>query len=649
MKTLLSSLICLTLLIPATSIQAENIFIPNANEYYIVSSIQNNLVLDIKGGSNDDNTPAILWQMHGGSNQQWKFAPISERGYYNIISRKNDKCLDISHVNSESPVLVIKTKINTDSQKWKITAINANGIQIISKVNGYVIAIKNANDENGSEVIINRNTNLSSQKWRLKSIQSIEAFKEAQKLYKQAEVLYYKKKYNEALILYQKAVQLAPDYGEAIRDIGLIYEKFKNYNKALQFLLKAAMLMPDNPWVYSYIAINYSAINNTTKAIENYDKAINVIKKLNLKVPAWILINVSYQCLKKLIPIDYNRAIYYAKVIYDGDYEREHKNKALELIAEAYYLQKNLSNALYYAKLRGKDYHLTKALLPRTIICTISLNLNKLMKTCYSWVKPGIISINLPINTEYQSFISLVSTPRHKEIRKEGRVNYAVFDFSKGFPANLKMVITMKNQLIDMTPDSLSTFDRSDDEAGYFANLSNDYYDLNNPVLKNLVHEITKNHETLKDKVLAIYKWIGLNIKYGVNRTNKVSEILIKKIGSCTQFSALFIAMCRILKVPARIISGYIMRIDQSNGEGDSVSAHDVVEIYDNNKKRWFYVEPQAFIPFGLVTSWDNYSMIIYQTELMKNPQGLISITYLLVTETKHLREKQRISYKIIQ
>jgi len=253
------------------------------------------------------------------------------------------------------------------------------------------------------------------------------------------------------------------------------------------------------------------------------------------------------------------------------------------------------------------------------------------------------------MNTEYQSFISLESTPGYKEIKKDGRMNYAVFDFSKGFPANLKMVITMKNQLIDMTPDSIDAFDRSDDEAGYFANFSDNYYDLENPVLKNLVNEITKNHETLKDKVLAIYKWIGANIKYGVNKVNKVSELLIKKIGHCTQISALFVAMCRILKVPARIIGGYIMRIDKSNGEGDSVSAHDVVEVYDNIKKRWFYIEPQAFIPFGLVTSWDNYSMIVYHTELRKNPDGFISIIYLLMTETTLLREKQRISYKIIQ
>lgn len=619
----------LIMVIPVSSINAYNRLVFHADDYYHIFLHHTQFVLDIKGGNDADNTPVIIWHIHGGENQQWKIIPCSERGYYYIISRKNGKYLDIANENSENAVIVIKRNSQSDSQKWKIISSDNGNTQIVSKVNGYYIDIKGTENIQGLELILSRPSRLKSQKWSLVSLQAIGTFNEAEKLLKQGN-------HSQALLLYQKAVQLHIYFGEAYQGLGIVFEKLKKYHEALASLNKAAILLPDDPWIYCHLARNYYSTKNIHKVLENYDKAIAVFKRLNRKIPAWILLNASMYCYTELKPKDPLRAIRYAKEVIAGDYETNQKKGAYESMAFSFFEMNDLINALKYAKLRGNDFWMTRQLSPRKIVFHISIRFQELMRTTFRYLKPGLLKIHMPMDTPYQNFISLESMPRSLKIIKEGRENLALFDFSRGFPEKLNLKITLKNIVVNTSPERIYQVTSGNDEIRkfadrtYFKSFAGMQYDIDNPVLVNKVKEITRNDNTPKEKILSIIQWIKANIvhdsnipQYANNPVNfrRISEVLMARHGYCTQISALFIGMCRMLNIPARMIQGLHLTPDPHVTRG-KVGAHDCVEIYDSENKQWIYVEPQGYSRLG-INYWGH---IVFYSERLAPRENFIDI-----------------------
>jgi len=83
--------------------------------------------------------------------------------------------------------------------------------------------------------------------------------------------------------------------------------------------------------------------------------------------------------------------------------------------------------------------------------------------------------------------------------------------------------------------------------------------------LDELAHEVVTGRAAGYDQVEAIRAWIREHIeyKYGVsNGSTSASDTLRDKAGVCRDFSHIGISLCRALRIPARMVVGYLYRLD---------------------------------------------------------------------------------------
>lgn len=77
--------------------------------------------------------------------------------------------------------------------------------------------------------------------------------------------------------------------------------------------------------------------------------------------------------------------------------------------------------------------------------------------------------------------------------------------------------------------------------------------------------EITKGQEIGYNQVLAITEWVRKTIRFELNFSHLQSsaiEIHSRQSGVCRDLAHLAIAMCRSLSIPARIVVGYLYRLE---------------------------------------------------------------------------------------
>jgi len=72
----------------------------------------------------------------------------------------------------------------------------------------------------------------------------------------------------EALVYYQKAAQIYPEYKEVFNDIGVVYESLGNKKKALAMYKKALKIDSNYLPVYTNLALFYEAQGNIKKAAD---------------------------------------------------------------------------------------------------------------------------------------------------------------------------------------------------------------------------------------------------------------------------------------------------------------------------------------------------------------------------------------------
>ena len=94
------------------------------------------------------------------------------------------------------------------------------------------------------------------------------------RLASRADALYKKGQYEQAIALYDKAIQKDPQYETAYANKGLALGGLQRYPEALAALTKAIELDPKDAWSYSQRAYMYSQLGKYEEAVLDYDKAI---------------------------------------------------------------------------------------------------------------------------------------------------------------------------------------------------------------------------------------------------------------------------------------------------------------------------------------------------------------------------------------
>lgn len=133
---------------------------------------------------------------------------------------------------------------------------------------------------------------------------------------------------------------------------------------------------------------------------------------------------------------------------------------------------------------------------------------------------------------------------------------------------------------LENLPDSVKIYLRDDDK-----------YRINDPVIVNVVKNITESEKNPYWIARKLYNYVIDKIEYEMAGGWDIAPTILKRgTGSCSEYTFVYIALCRAAGIPARYVGSIAMR-------GDEVSIDNVyhrwVEIYLPNYG-WIPVDPSG-------------------------------------------------------
>ena len=90
-----------------------------------------------------------------------------------------------------------------------------------------------------------------------------------------AEVSFSQKFFNDAILLFEKAIESGQNEADIYEKTAFSYQKTKNYTKALENYKKAELFDQNKKWLFKKIGFALTKLNNYSEAIQYYQKAEN--------------------------------------------------------------------------------------------------------------------------------------------------------------------------------------------------------------------------------------------------------------------------------------------------------------------------------------------------------------------------------------
>jgi tetratricopeptide (TPR) repeat protein len=144
---------------------------------------------------------------------------------------------------------------------------------------GAIFMLNRLNSKNAIELYNQGNTLIQLQRYQ----EALATYEKAidikpdypQALYGQGKALFQLKKYQESLIAYDQAIQIQPNYLEAWTNRGFVLVRLKRYSEAIATVDKALQLKNDEPQVWQLKGDIFIKISQYNDAIKAYEQAIN--------------------------------------------------------------------------------------------------------------------------------------------------------------------------------------------------------------------------------------------------------------------------------------------------------------------------------------------------------------------------------------
>lgn len=133
------------------------------------------------------------------------------------------------------------------------------------------------------------------------------------------------------------------------------------------------------------------------------------------------------------------------------------------------------------------------------------------------------------------------------------------------------------------------------------------YIESRHPKIIAAAKEAVSDSQTDWQKVEAIYDWVRKNITYKTGELKGAARALHDREGDSDELTSLFIAMCRVHKIPARTVF---------------VLGHCYAEFYledDDGQGHWFACQPAGERSFGAI---DEQRPILQKGDNFKNPEN---------------------------
>lgn len=151
--------------------------IPNG-KYIIVSSLNNNMVLDVSNGSKDNCANIQLWTRNG-SGAQIFTATYNNGGWYTIVNAQSGKALDVANGEAKCGQNVQQYQTNgTNAQKWYLEDAGGSYFYIRSAL-GYYLDANGGVANNGTNIQIWTGNKSNAQKFKFEAFSSMDATQKA--------------------------------------------------------------------------------------------------------------------------------------------------------------------------------------------------------------------------------------------------------------------------------------------------------------------------------------------------------------------------------------------------------------------------------------------------------------------------------------
>jgi transglutaminase-like putative cysteine protease len=162
----------------------------------------------------------------------------------------------------------------------------------------------------------------------------------------------------------------------------------------------------------------------------------------------------------------------------------------------------------------------------------------------------------------YQEVLSMkVSPNKYQLVIDEFGNHYAEFDFS-GQPAGTTQTIQINYHV---SVNELS-YDLSDCQGDLPTDFTQPelHIESANPQIVELSNSLSKNGQTVCQKVFSFYNYIGDNLTYTPNGQNWGAQATFGPMGAdCTEYADLLAALSRAQRIPARYFEG-LLYLDQT-------------------------------------------------------------------------------------
>ena len=184
--------------------------------------------------------------------------------------------------------------------------------------------------------------------------------------------LFKSEKYNEAIKVFQKAIELDKQYPKTLFLLGVSFALNGNLKNAKNYLIKASLVDPKNYFVHYNLAKVYSDLNFEQKAIEHHIKTIEInsnnyeawlnyglsLKKINKKEDALKCFNKALKLNKKINGIYNNIGDIYSEIGNNEDALKNY-NKSLEFKNDVPTALTNIGSVFHNLKnfLKAIEYH----------------------------------------------------------------------------------------------------------------------------------------------------------------------------------------------------------------------------------------------------------------------------------------------------
>lgn len=201
-------------------------------------------------------------------------------------------------------------------------------------------------------------------------------------------------------------------------------------------------------------------------------------------------------------------------------------------------------------------------------------------------------------------------------------LDYHVFSFSLHYTVNSSLITDYDN-----TSDMYRKYTQPED-----------LIESTNPEIVSEAENLTRNVSDFHEKVLKIYEFVKSHIHYVIQPEERGALWALKnETGDCSEYSYLFVALCRAAGIPARVQAGFAFHsFSETLKDG-----HMWAEYYLGNYG-WVPVD----VTWGLLDAIDGHHFSSIQSVPEIIPYANYVFNYTSGPEEKYVKDEQLVSTK---